>query len=94
MRILIDLKTHKNMLEVEVCNQENMDKLKNEVANADIYNKLDLDINTDPNYNYEIFSKHLQAAKYTFTLKAYNIKLFRKKIKKFINRINTKKKNG
>ena len=27
-----------------------MDKFENEVANADIYNKLDLDINTDPNY--------------------------------------------
>ena len=50
-------------LEVEFCNQENMDKFKNEIANADLYNKLDLDINTDPNYNYEIFSKHLQAAK-------------------------------
>ena len=36
MRILINLKTHKNMLEFEVCNQENMDKFKNEVANADI----------------------------------------------------------
>ena len=56
-------KNAQKIVEVEFCNQENMDKFKNEVANADLYNKLDLDINTDPNYNYEIFSKHLQAAK-------------------------------
>ena len=54
-----------------------MDKFKNEVANADLYNKLDLDINTDPNYNYVIFSKHLQAAK---------SKHIPKKIKKFNKR--------
>ena len=56
-------KNAQKYVEVEVCNQENMDKFKNKVANADIHNKLDLDINRDPNYNYEIFSKHLQAAK-------------------------------
>ena len=71
-------------VEVEFCNQENMDKFKNEVANADLYNKLDLDINTDPNYNYEIFSKHLQAAKSKHILK---------KIKKFNKRKHKKKKN-
>ena len=56
-------KNAQKYIEVEFCNQENMDKFKNKVANADLYNKLDLDINTNPNYNYEIFSKHLQAAK-------------------------------
>ena len=60
-----------------------MDKFKNEVANADLYNKLDLDINTDPNYNYEILSKHLQAAK---------SKHIPKKIKKF-NKRKHKKEN-
>ena len=70
-------------VEVEFCNQENMDKFKNEVANADLYNKLDLDINTDPNYNYEIFSKHLQAAK---------IKHIPKKIKKLNKRKHKKEK--
>ena len=44
--------------------------------------KLDLDINTDPNYNYEIFSKHLQAAK---------SKHIPKKIKKFNKRKRKKK---
>ena len=67
-------KNAQKYVEVEFCNQENMDKFKNEVANADLYNKLDLDIDTDPNYNYEIFSKHLQAAK---------SKHIPKKIKKF-----------
>ena len=70
-------------VEVEFCNQENMDKFKNEVANADLYNKLDLNINTDPNYNYEIFSKHLQAAK---------SKHIPKKIKKFNKRKHKKEK--
>ena len=67
-------------LEVEFCNQENMDKFKNEIANDDLYNKLDLDINTDPNY--EIFSKHLQAAK---------SKHIPKKIKKFNKRKHKKR---
>ena len=43
----------------------------------------DLDINTDPNYNYEIFSKHLQAAK---------SKHIPKKIKKFNKRKHKKEK--
>ena len=76
-------KNAQKYVEVEFCNQENMDKFKNEVANADLYNKLDLDINTDPNYNYEIFSKHLQAAK---------SKHIPKKIKKFNKRKHKKEK--
>ena len=76
-------KNAQKYVEVEFCNQENMDKFKNEVANADLYNKLDLDINTDPNYNYEIFSKHLQAAK---------SKHVPKKIKKFNKRKHKKEK--
>ena len=76
-------KNAQKYVEVEFCNQENMDKFKNEVANADLYNKLDLNINTDPNYNYEIFSKHLQAAK---------SKHIPKKIKKFNKRKHKKEK--
>ena len=48
MRIFIDRKNAQKYVEVEFCNQENMDKFKNEVANSDLYNKLDLDVNTDP----------------------------------------------
>ena len=61
-------KNAQKYVEVEFCNQENMDKFKNEITNADLYNKLDLDINTDSNYNYEIFSKLLR------------VNIFRKKI--------------
>ena len=60
-----------------------MDKIKNIIAYADLYNKLDLDINTDPNYNYEIFLKHLLAAKSKHILK---------KIKKFNKRNHKKEK--
>ena len=55
-------KNAQKYVEVEFCNQENVEKFKNKIANADLYNKLDLDVNTDPNYNYEIFSKDSQAA--------------------------------
>ena len=40
-----------------------MDRFKNKIANADLYIKLDLVINAVPNYNYEIYLKHLQVAK-------------------------------
>ena len=40
-----------------------MDRFKIEVANTDLYNKLNQDLNTDPNYNYDILSAELQAAK-------------------------------
>ena len=75
-------KNPQKYVKVEFCNQENMDEFKNKVANADLYNKLDLDIYTDLNYNYEIFSKHLQAAK---------SKHIHKKIKKFNIRKHKKK---
>ena len=50
-------------IEIEVCSQEIMDRFKIEVANTDLYNKLNQDLNTDPNYNYDILSAELQAAK-------------------------------
>ena len=50
-------------IEIEVCSQENMDRFKIEVANTDLYNKLNQDLNTDPNYNYDILSAELQATK-------------------------------
>ena len=40
-----------------------MDRFKIEVANTDLYNKLNQDLNTDPNYNYGILSAELQATK-------------------------------
>ena len=40
-----------------------MDRFKIEVANTDLYNKLNQNLNTDPNYNNDILSAELQAAK-------------------------------
>ena len=49
-------KSIQKYIEIEVCSQENMDRFKTEVANTDLYNKLYQDLNTDPNYNYDILS--------------------------------------
>ena len=56
-------KSIQKYIEIEVCSQENMDRFKIEVANTDLYNKLNQDLNTDPNYSYNILSAELQAAK-------------------------------
>ena len=56
-------KSIQKYIEIEVCSQENMDRFKIEVANTDLYNKLNQDLNTDPNYNYDILSAELQGAK-------------------------------
>ena len=61
-----------------------MDQFKIEVANTDLYNKLNQDLNTDPNYNYDILSAELQAAK--------NLHIPRKF--KNLTGANTRKKNG
>ena len=60
-----------------------MDRFKIEVANTDLYNKLNQDLNTDPNYNYDILSAELQAAK--------NLQIPRK-IRKFNRRKHNKEK--
>ena len=67
-------KSIQKYIEIEVCSQENMDRFKIEVANTDLYNKLNQDLNTDPNYNYDILSAELQAAKNcTFQEKLENL---------------------
>ena len=55
------LKSIQKYIEIELCSQENMDRIKIEVANTDLYNKLNQDLKTDPNY--DILSSELQAAK-------------------------------
>ena len=40
-----------------------MNQFKNEIAKSEICSKLNQDLNTDPNYNYNILSKELQSAK-------------------------------
>ena len=76
-------KSVQKYIEIEVCSQENMDRLIIEVANTDLYNKLNQNLNTDPNYNYDILSAELQAAK--------NLHIPRK-IRKFNRRKHNKEK--
>ena len=52
-------KSIQKYIEIEVCSQENMDRYIIEVANTDLYNKLNQDLNTDPNHNYDILSAEL-----------------------------------
>ena len=40
-----------------------MNKFENEIADAEVYSKLDQSLNADPNSNYEILSKILCDAK-------------------------------
>ena len=71
-------------IEVEIINETTLLKLKNNVIEADIYNKLSKDINSNPNTNYDILAKALSDAKE---------KHIPTKLKNVIN-INIKKKNG
>ena len=41
-------------IEVEVCNQGSINKFVKEVGDANIYNKLQRNLNTNPNHNYKI----------------------------------------
>ena len=59
----VNIKTAQKYIKIEVSNQNNIDKFVKEVSDADIYSKLKPNLNTDPNHNYQILSKHLQLAK-------------------------------
>ena len=61
-------------IEVEIINETTLLKLKNDVIEADIYNKLSKDINSNPNTNYDILAQALADSKE---------KHIPKKIKKF-----------
>ena len=54
------LESATKFIEVEVCNQKSINKFVKEVGDANIYNKLKKNLNTNPNYKYEILSKHLK----------------------------------
>ena len=47
------------IIEVEIIKEDTLLKLKNYVIEADIYNKLSKDINSNPNTNYDILAKVL-----------------------------------
>ena len=54
----------KKLIEVEVCDHESIQRFFiTEVSNDNIYNKLQKNLNTNPNYSYEILLKHLLNAK-------------------------------
>ena len=70
-------KTKQKYVEIEVCNQESLEKFKTEIAHAEIYTKLKKDLTDDPNINYEMLSQILEMA---------NNKHIPKKVKKFNKR--------
>ena len=50
-------------LVVEVCNQESINTLVKEIGDANTFNKLQRNLNVNPNHNYEILLKYLLSAK-------------------------------
>ena len=56
-------KTKQKYVEIEVCNQESLEKFKTEIAHAEIYTKLKKDLTDDPNTNYEMLSQILEMTK-------------------------------
>ena len=58
----VNIKTAQKYIKIEFSNQNNIDKFVKEVSDADIYSKLEPNLNTDPIHNYEILAKHLQLA--------------------------------
>ena len=73
----------KKFIEVEVCNHESIQSFVTEISNANIYDKLQKNLNSNPNHNYEILLKHLLNAK---------LKHIPKKVKNFNKRRNSKEK--
>ena len=59
----VNAKAAQKYIKIEVSNENSIDKFIKEVSDADIQNKLEPNLNTDPNHNYEILAKHLQLAK-------------------------------
>ena len=79
----VNIKTAQKYIKIEVSNQNNIDKFVKEVSHADIYSKLKPNLNTDPNHNCKILTKHLQLLK---------VNTFPKKLNNSIN-VNISKKN-
>ena len=73
----------KKFIEVEVCDHESIQSFVTEISNVNIYDKLQKNLNTNPNHNYEIILKHLLNAK---------LKHIPKKVKNFNKRRHSKKK--
>ena len=65
----INPKTKQKYVQIEVCNEESLEKFKAEIANAEIYARLQKDLTDDPNTNYKILSQILKIAKNRHILK-------------------------
>ena len=50
-------------IETEKWHEDSLEKLRVEIENATIYEKLDKELSSNPNDNYEVMSKILQNAK-------------------------------
>ena len=49
--------TKRKFVEIEECNLEALARFKTEIANSEIYDKLQKDLSTDPNENYKIYRR-------------------------------------
>ena len=60
----MNLKIAQKYIKVEVSNENtcSIDRFIKEVFEADIHSKLEPNLNTYPNHNFEILAKHLQLA--------------------------------
>ena len=76
--------TNQKYIEVEVLSEENIERFRKEIADLEIYNKLDETLDRDPNYNYEIVLNLQQNAKSKHILK---------RVEKF-NNVDIRKKGG
>ena len=48
--------SQKRFIELEVFNNESIEKFQNEIGNLEMHNQLDANINKNPNDNYKIVS--------------------------------------
>ena len=55
--------TKQKFVEIEESSQEALARFKTDIANSEIYDKLQKDLSTDPNDNYKILLKVLKKAK-------------------------------
>ena len=65
----VNAKAAQKYIKTGVSKENSTDKFIKEVSDADIHSKLEPNLNTDPNHNYEILAKHLQLAKINKFLK-------------------------
>ena len=67
MKIMLSkiMLTKQKYIGVEVCNQESLENFRREIVHAEIYEKLQRELSTAPNVNYEILSNLFEMAKTT-----------------------------